>query len=146
MTYDQAEQAVAKDLYHALTELASKKDLQIYCWSDAEARYMYNLETKYPEYPLGSEFARYLVDLHETFVDNTILLKGQYNNSLSSVAIAMGITPKIETNTCLLAEEVFSNANTVALEQLLTYNRNDTFILEEMIRKITHNTDHVVDV
>jgi hypothetical protein len=141
MTADQAEYALVKDLHTALTQqkVEAGKDFQIYCWGDAEARYMYNLESKYPDYPLGSDFSVHLVNLMEIFVENDIILPGQYNNSLSSVAQAMNLTVKKATNTSALAENVFFGQGKIAkasLEQLLSYNQDDTRILREIIHTI----------
>lgn len=149
MSLEDTERAVAKGVYQALSEVEKdagpREQYQIFCWGQAEARYMWQLERKYPEYPIATKFAANLVDLHEMFVENQIILPGQLNNTLSSAAKALGVTQKVPINTNELAEIVLSDGSEtdkeerdVALKTLLEYNLNDVKVLEEIIGKIVY--------
>lgn len=132
------ERSMAEQLFNLLGTI---KDPVIYCWSDAEARYLYKLEAKYPEFPLGSNYAYRIVDLHEVFSENEIILPGQTDYTLSTVAKSMGLTDKVPVNTNHLVEgimysELKPKAKQRLLDQLLAYNRNDTTVLSEMVTKI----------
>lgn len=143
---EEVEKNVAKGVYQTLLEIEStvgpRDQYQIFCWGQAEARYMWQLERKYPEYPIATKFAANLVDLHELFVENEIILSGQMNNTLSSVAKALGVSQKVPVNTNELAEIVLSDQvepeRAEALRTLLEYNLNDVKVLEEIIRKIVY--------
>jgi hypothetical protein len=140
-TYDTVnmERQLASDLYKYLCATNAK---YIYCWSDAEARYLFKLEERYPEFPLGTLFAFKLVDLLENFVNLDVILKGQTDNKLETVAMAVGLSvTKVPVNTNLLVEEIMwgdrpDKMRQSMLDQLLMYSRNDTHILWELTNRI----------
>lgn len=149
LSSEAAERAVVKGVYKALSEVEEEAgprgQCQIFCWGQAEARYMWQLERKYPEYPMATRFAANLVDLHELFVEHQIILPGQMNNTLSSVARALGVAQKVPVNTNELAEIALSSdpesdkeERDMALKTLLEYNLNDVKVLEEILRKIVY--------
>jgi hypothetical protein len=144
------ERSVAKGVYDFLFT-ANLRDacFQIYCWGDAEARYLYKLEEKYPEYPIGTLYACRLVNLHEIFVNGDIMFPGQTDNTLETVSRVMGLSCKVPINTNQIVQDVMWNSDlglgTDAnadpkrqglLDQLLRYGSNDTTILREMVQKI----------
>jgi len=130
---------VERDIASSLWDYLEEQDPAIiYCWGDAEARYLYHLEARYPEYPLGSEYAHRLVDLHDTF--SKYVLPGQTDSSLETISKVVGCQPKEAVNTDVLAETYLFSDNAdnqqQAMSTLLQYNAADVQILSEIITKM----------
>jgi hypothetical protein len=139
----QTEQNIAKGLYELFNLTAEKYgDFHIVSWSDAEARYLYKLEDKFPQYPIGSLYAYRLLDLHETFVTNKIVLAQQTDDKLQTVARVMNIRTKTPIDTSSIMLNVVNNTDlTVSkrkelLKCVLSYNLTDIIILKDMVEKI----------
>lgn len=135
-TPELSERHVAEGVYQRLSELkASSPDLQIYYWEDSRLQY---LQDKYPEYPLA-EFTSNLVCLRDIIVDNKIILAGQYNFLLDSVARCLGMSPvKSSSMSGEYWCDMYYNSNTVpqrsiAREHLVEYGRNENTQVEFII-------------
>jgi len=138
---------VAKGLYEILNALKkSDPHLVIFTWSDAEARYLYKLEEKFTDYPLGSDYAYKIVDLHELCQE--IILPGQTDNSLETVTrvlykLGCDVEPKVALNSNNAIQAVIWGSDSFSLEErqseltgLLEYNNNDTKVLRAIVQSI----------
>lgn len=135
---------LAKELYMFLNSVMDQdSDFQIYCWGD-DAQYLFKLEDKYPDYPLGTNHAHRIIDLHELISQGEIILPGQTDNTLETMSRVMGLGPKVPVNTCELVQNIVWNTELSTAERqsqlttLLDYSTNDTLILRTMVQKI-HN-------
>lgn len=132
------ERKLALDLYADLQQLIrDRPNVKICCWSEAEVDYMYKLEEKYPEAPLGSTFSEYIFDLHYQLVSNNIVLPKMYNYSLARVAQCLSLPNKTPINTNKLALQYFQDGDTAARDRLIEYNRNDCTVLRGIYDKLS---------
>jgi hypothetical protein len=149
------ERNLAKSLYQTLNDLKrSDPHLIIFTWSDAEARYLYKLEEKFPEYPLGSDHAYKIVDLHELFQE--IILPGQTDNSLETVTrvlhkLGHDVEPKVSLNSNNIIQAVIWGSDSFSVQErqteltrLLEYNNHDTKVLRAIVQSI-QDEQHIPD-
>jgi len=150
------EHNLAKSLYEVIQSLKqSDPHLVIFTWSDAEARYLYKLEEKFPDYPLGSDFAYKIVDLHELFQE--IILPNQTDNSLETVTrvlqeLGYDIEPKAALNSNIAIQTVIWGSDNFSVQErqseltrLLEYNNNDTKVLRTIVQSIQSKSESESD-
>lgn len=145
------ERKLAKGLYETLNDL---EHVVIFTWSDAEARYLYKLEEKFPEYPLGTDHAYKIIDLHELFQD--VILPGQTDNSLETVTrvlhnLGYDVEPKISLNSNDIIQAVIWGSDSFSVQErqseltrLLEYNNHDTKVLRAIVQSI-QDEQHIPD-
>jgi hypothetical protein len=85
---DCEERSAAKSLYKMFSDAHERDPVEkyhIYCW-DIDPERLYDIEFTYPEYPLGTMFAHRLIDLHQIFIDQEIILPCQTDISLQTIS------------------------------------------------------------